>query len=116
MKLIEYTNKPHGPGPDFVVLSTEYFSVLESEVLVKPPVPNLHDPLPAAAAKPFIDAFLKKNNLPVRPYSARIETWPDAHQPWPVFVFQEFGSGDCVAEFYPKNFESQTIAVKCQIC
>jgi len=111
MKLIEYTNDLRGPGPDFVVLSTESFFVPESSVLLTPPVPHLNDPLPDAAAKPFIDAFLKKNNLPVQPYSARIETWPDARQPWPVFVFQEFGDGDCVDEFYPNDFDSQTIEV-----
>ena len=81
-------------------------SVLESSVTIALPCPSHNGPLPSFAAKVFFDSL----HFPTDgEYSARVETWSLARQPWPVFIFEEFGFGDCVGEFYPKDFDSQTI-------
>lgn len=110
MKPIEYVCVWRD-GRDYdKVLATA--SVFVPAVLIQGPIPEDCDPLPSDVARPFIDAFLKcENRQAAAPgeYVATIEKWPHARQPWPIFVSGEYGEGGWVAEFYPKNFESQTI-------
>ena len=86
-------------------------SVAASCVLIDEPCPHFNDPMPPVVAKTFIDACFEVDNLPAGDYSAVVQKFPESHQPWPVFVFQNWHGGDCVGEFYPKNFESQTIEI-----
>lgn len=77
-------------------------------VILTPPFSKFDEPLRTAVVQLFVDAFLKGKNLPSVPYMAYIDKWSDYRQPWPIFLCEDVYCGDVVAEFYPKDFVSQT--------
>lgn len=99
---VEYVNKDN----NVVVL------VPLSTVQIEAPFPQWDVQLPLAIAQTLIAPILKAENIIIPPekYSAMIERWPLARQPWPIFICEEFNSGDIIAEYYPRVFTSQIIA------